>query len=74
MNGSKSKLVLLTAPLRLTMSADGRDVVSHAGVGLLREVAALSGGVRHIQHHPINCDQPATAGVGDVLADTYKGC
>ena len=40
------------------MSADGAGVVSHAGVGLLREVADLSG---------------LTERVSEVLADTYKG-
>src|SRR5664279_2260991 len=43
---------------RVKVSADGDDVVSHAGVGLLREVAELSG---------------LTGGVSAVLADTYKG-
>jgi hypothetical protein len=40
------------------VSADGAGVVSHAGVGLLREVADLSG---------------LTEQVSTVLADTYKG-
>ena len=43
---------------RVKVSADGDGVVSHAGVGLLREVADLSG---------------LTGGVSTVLADTYKG-
>lgn len=43
---------------RVKVSADGDGVVSHAGVGLLREVADLSG---------------LTGGVSAVLADTYKG-
>ena len=42
---------------RVKVSADGDGVVSHAGVGLLREVADLSG---------------LTGGVSAVLADTYK--
>jgi hypothetical protein len=40
------------------VSADGAGVVSHAGVGLLREVADLSG---------------LTEQVSAVLADTYRG-
>ena len=40
------------------MSADGQGVVSHAGVGMLREVADLSG-----------LSKQVTAG----LADTYDG-
>ena len=43
---------------RVLVSADGVGVVSHAGVGLLREVADLSG---------------LTEQVSAVLADTYKG-
>jgi hypothetical protein len=43
-------------PVRV--SADGAGVVSHAGVGLLREVADLSG---------------LTEQVSAVLADTYRG-
>jgi hypothetical protein len=43
---------------RVKVSADGAGVVSHAGVGLLREVGDLSG---------------LSAGVSGVLADTYKG-
>ena len=58
MNGSKSKLGLLATPPRLHVSADGRGVLSHAAVGLLREVAALSG---------------LSAGVSGVLVDTYRG-
>ncbi len=58
MNGSKSKLGVLAAAPRLRVSADGRGVLSHAGVGMLREVAALSG---------------LSAGVSGVLADTYRG-
>ena len=40
------------------MSADGHGVVSHAGVGMLREVAELTG---------------LSAQVTAVLADTYRG-
>ena len=40
---------------RVKVSADGAGVVSHAGVGLLREVGDLSG---------------LSAGVSGVLADT----
>ena len=43
---------------RVRVSADGVGVVSHAGVGLLREVADLSG---------------LTEQVSMVLADTYQG-
>ena len=43
---------------RVLVSADGVGVVSHAGVGLLREVGDLSG---------------LTGQVSKVLADTYKG-
>src|SRR6478735_7183047 len=43
---------------RMKVSADGRDVVSHAGVGMLREVADLTG----------LCGQVTAA-----LADTYRG-
>ncbi len=43
---------------RLKVSADGVGVVSHAGVGLLREVADLSG---------------LSSRVSEVLADTFKG-
>ena len=42
---------------RVRVSADGVGVVSHAGVGLLREVADLSG---------------LTEQVSAVLADTYR--
>ena len=42
---------------RVVVSADGAGVVSHAGVGLLREVADLTGLVD---------------GVTQVLADTYQ--
>jgi hypothetical protein len=43
---------------RVKVSADGDGVVSHAGVGLLREVADLSG---------------LTGRVSAVLADTDRG-
>ncbi len=43
---------------RVKVSADGQGVVSHAGVGLLREVAEYTGLVD---------------GVTDVLLDTYEG-
>jgi hypothetical protein len=43
---------------RVKVSADGHGVVSHAGVGLLREVADLSG---------------LSSQVTAALADTYKG-
>jgi len=43
---------------RVKVTADGAGVVSHAGVGLLREMADLSG---------------LTDAVSSVLADTYKG-
>ena len=43
---------------RVTVSADGRGVVSHAGVGLLREVADLTG---------------LSSQVTAALADTYRG-
>ena len=43
---------------RVKVSADGRGVVSHAGMGLLRELADLTG---------------LSAQVTDVLTDTYKG-
>ena len=43
---------------RVKVSADGHGVVSHAGMGMLREVADLTG---------------LSAQVTAVLADTYKG-
>ena len=43
---------------RMKVSADGGGVVSHAGVGLLREVADLTG---------------LSSQVTTVLADTYRG-
>ncbi len=52
-----SKVRSVQLPM-LKVSADGVGVVSHAGVGLLREVAALSG---------------LSEQVSSVLADTYRG-
>ena len=46
------------APRRVKVSADGKGVVSHAGVGILRELAQSTG---------------LSARVSDVLADTYAG-
>ena len=43
---------------RVRVSADGVGVVSHAGVGMLREVADLTGLVGNVT---------------EVLADTYQG-
>ena len=43
---------------RVKVSADGAGVVSHAGVGMLREIGDLTG---------------LTSRVSAVLADTYKG-
>ena len=48
----------IAAARRVKVSADGRGVVSHAGMGLLRELADLTG---------------LSAQVTEVLADTYKG-
>ena len=48
----------IAAVSRLEVSADGRGVVSHAGMGLLRELADLTG---------------LSAQVTAVLADTYRG-
>jgi hypothetical protein len=48
----------IAAVSRVKVSADGHGVVSHAGVGMLREVAALTG---------------LSAQVTAVLADTYRG-
>ena len=45
-------------PRRVKVSADGAGVVSHAGVGMLRELSDLTG---------------LTSQVSGVLADTYKG-
>lgn len=57
MKSTKVKPSLLQVH-RLKVSADGAGVVSHAGVGLLREVADLSG---------------LSSQVSEVLADTFKG-
>ncbi len=57
MNGTKAKPSLLHVP-RLKVSATALEWVSHAGVGLLREVADLSG---------------LSSQVREVLADTFKG-
>jgi hypothetical protein len=43
---------------RVNVSADGRGVVSHAGMGMLREMADLTG---------------LSGQVTAVLADTYRG-
>ena len=43
---------------RVRVSADGAGVVSHAGVGMLREVADLTGLIGNVT---------------EVLADTYQG-
>ena len=48
----------IAASWRVKVSADGRGVVSHAGMGLLRELADLTG---------------LSAQVTELLADTYKG-
>jgi hypothetical protein len=48
----------IAAVSRVKVSADGHGVVSHAGMGVLRELADLTG---------------LSAQVSDVLADTYKG-
>jgi Transposase DDE domain group 1 len=48
----------IAARPRVKVSADGRGVVSHAGVGMLRELADLTG---------------LSSQVTAVLADTYKG-
>ena len=48
----------IAAAARVKVSADGRGVVSHAGMGLLRELADLTG---------------LSAQVTAALADTYQG-
>ena len=48
----------IAAARRVKVSGDGRGVVSHAGMGLLRELADLTG---------------LSAQVTDALADTYRG-
>ena len=47
----------IAAARRVTVSADGRGVVSHAGMGMLRELADLTG---------------LSAQVTAVLPDTYQ--
>lgn len=54
MKGSKR----LVGTARFKVSADGVGVVSHAGVGMLRELADLTG---------------LSGAVSEVLADTYRG-
>ena len=53
-----SQVKNIAAARRVKVSGDGRGVVSHAGMGLLRELADLTG-----------LSEQVTA----VLADTYKG-
>src|SRR6202795_5313311 len=53
-----SQVKSIAAVCRVKVSADGRGVVSHAGVGMLRELAELTG---------------LSAQVTAVLADTYRG-
>jgi hypothetical protein len=53
-----SRVKFIERPRRVKVSADGRGVVSHAGVGMLRELAYDTGLV---------------AGVSSALADTYAG-
>ena len=48
----------IAAVSRVKVSGDGRGVVSHGGMGLLRELADLTG---------------LSMQVTEVLADTYKG-
>ena len=48
----------IAAVPRVKVSADGHGVVSHAGVGMLREVAGLTG---------------LSTQVTAALADTYRG-
>ena len=55
--GTSQVKSIAVAP-RVKVSADGHGVVSHAGMGMLREVADLTG---------------LSAQVTAVLADTYKG-
>jgi hypothetical protein len=49
---------VIAAAGRMKVSADGHGVVSHAGMGMLRELADLTG---------------PSAQVTVVLADTYRG-
>jgi hypothetical protein len=53
-----SRVKLIERPRRVKVSADGQGVVSHAGTGMLRELAYDTGLV---------------AGVSAALADTYAG-
>jgi DDE family transposase len=53
-----SRVKLIERPRRVKVSADGMGVVSHAGVGMLRELAYDTGLV---------------AGVTSALVDTYRG-
>jgi hypothetical protein len=53
-----SRVKFIERPRRVKLSADGRGVVSHAGTGMLRELAYDTGLV---------------AGVSGALADTYAG-
>ena len=60
MRGGKGTLQVkgIAAMPRVKVSADGHGVVSHVGMGLLRELAELTG---------------LSAQVTAALADTYKG-
>ena len=53
-----SRVKSIAAASRVKVSADGHGVVSHAGMGLLRELAELTG---------------LSAQVTAALADTYRG-
>jgi hypothetical protein len=53
-----SQVKVFSAISRVKVSADGRGVVSHAGMGLLRELAGVTG---------------LSSQVTAVLADTYRG-
>jgi len=53
-----SQVKSIAAVSRMTVSADGHGVVSHAGMGMLRELADLTG---------------LSGQVTAVLADTYRG-
>ena len=53
-----SQVNTIAAVPRVKVSADGHGVVSHAGVGMLREVAGLTG---------------LSTQVTAALADTYRG-
>jgi hypothetical protein len=56
--GGTSQVKSIAAGSRVKVSADGHGVVSHAGMGMLRELADLTG---------------LSAQVTAVLADTYRG-